>query len=315
MKNAPNVFLKTRSKPIDNQHAYLTQGSKLVDGGHLIISTEEKDAFVKMYPELSDLVKPLVGGVELLRGSKRYCLWLRDIEPARYVDNQFIKERLIGVTNARLASPTKEFRDAAKTPWLFEQDRQPNCDYVAAPKVSSQRREYLPFDWLCKDIIATDQIWVSTDATLFDFGIVSSLFFSSWLRRVAGRMKSDYRFNPVVYNTLVYPNPSNEKRSAVEQSAQAVLDARDNHPDWSLAQLYDPDEMPDDLREAHKALDAAVEAAYGVDFGGDEEKIVAHLFKLYEAALNNENGKATIQKETTPKSTGIKVKVKRVNKQ
>ncbi len=315
LTDAPNVFLKTRSKPIDNQHAYLTQGSKLVDGGHLIISTEEKDAFVKMYPELSDLVKPLVGGVELLRGSKRYCLWLRDIEPARYVDNQFIKERLIGVTNARLASPTKEFRDAAKTPWLFEQDRQPNCDYVAAPKVSSQRREYLPFDWLCKDIIATDQIWVSTDATLFDFGIVSSLFFSSWLRRVAGRMKSDYRFNPVVYNTLVYPNPSNEKRSAVEQSAQAVLDARDNHPDWSLAQLYDPDEMPDDLREAHKALDAAVEAAYGVDFDGDEEKIVAHLFKLYEAALNNENGKATIQKETTPKSTGIKVKVKRVNKQ
>ena len=128
-------------------------------------------------------------------------------------------------------------------------------------------------------------------------------------------MKSDYRYAPSVYYNFPYPNPTQEAKATIESCAQAVLDARDNHPGTSLAFLYNPDTMPDDLISAHQALDAAVEAAYGVDFGGDEEKIVAHLFKLYEAALNKKNEGTTIQKETSPKSAGIKVKVKRVNKQ
>ena len=281
LSDAPNVFLKTRSKPVDDKHAYLTQGSKLVDGGNLILSEEDRLSFLQAYPHLECLIRPLVGGVELLKGKTRYCLWLRDIDEERWRGNPFVEGRLAGVEAARLASPTKEFRDAAATPWLFEQDRQPSQNYLAAPKVSSQRREYVPFAWLPKDVIATDQLWVSTDAQLFDFGIVSSKMHNAWMRRVAGRMKSDYRYNPVVYNTMVYPSADPSAVKEIEDCAAEILEVRKAHDDKVLAILYDPDKMPDDLRAAHSALDAAVEAAYGVIFNGDEEKIVAHLFKLY----------------------------------
>ena len=120
------------------------------------------------------------------------------------------------------------------------------------------------------------------DAGLYEFGVLSSLTHNAWMRRVTGRLKSDYQYSgAIVYNNFVWPNPTDDQRAAIESCAQAVLDAREAHPDRSLADLYDPDKMPSDLLAAHKALDAAVEAAYGVDFGGDEEKIVAHLFKLY----------------------------------
>lgn len=156
-------------------------------------------------------------------------------------------------------------------------------DYLAAPKVSSQRRTYLPVGWLESTVVATDQLWISTDSTLYDFGIMSSLVHAAWMRAVAGRMKSDYRYAPVVYNNLVYPDATEEQESVVEQCAQRVLDARKHYPDASLATLYDPDKaiLFPALVRAHRELDSAVEAAYGVNFDGDEEKIVAHLFNLY----------------------------------
>ncbi len=279
--DAPDVFLKTRSKAVDNQHCYLTQGSKLVDGGNLILSSGQREEFLSEYPELSNLIKRLTGGTELLNGKVRYCFWLRDVPAELFIDNPVIKTRLKGVREKRLESPTKEFRDAAATPWLFEQDRQPSSGYLAAPKVSSERRRYIPFAWLDEDVIATDQIWVSQDAHLYDFGLLSSRMHNAWMRAVAGRMKSDYRYNPVVYNTFVYPGADKECRMVVKDAARKILEIRASYEEATLAELYDPDEMPADLLAAHKALDAAVEAAYGVDFGGDEEKIVAHLFKLY----------------------------------
>lgn len=283
LADAPNVFIATRSKPIDTFHAKLTQGSKVVDGGNLILSPDEAIEFHSNYPELSDLIRPYVGGKELINGGMRYCLWLRGVDPMRYASNSFIMERLALVKEVRLASPTKEFNRAAETPWLFVQDRQPETSYLAAPKVSSQRRIYLPVGWLDSNVVATDQLWISTNSTLFDFGIMSSLTHAAWMRAVAGRMKSDYRYAPVVYNNLVYPNATPEDRKAIEQCAQQVIAARNLHPNATLATLYDPNKaiLFPDLLKAHKSLDAAVEAAYGVDFKGDEEKIVAHLFKLY----------------------------------
>ena len=131
-------------------------------------------------------------------------------------------------------------------------------------------------------MIVSDKLLVMADANLYIFGVMSSLFHNAWIRVVAGRLKSDFTYSVnVVYNNFIWPDPTSEQRETIEKCAQSVLDARANHPGKSLADLYDPDKMPDDLLKAHQALDAAVEAAYGVDFNGDEEKIVAHLFKLY----------------------------------
>ena len=279
--NAPSVFLKTRSDPIDEKHIHLTQGSKIVDGGNLILSSEEKEIFVSKYPSASSLIREYVGGKELINGISRFCLWLKDVDLAKYSEVDEIEERLRRVREVRLSSPTKEFVKAASTPHLFVQDRQPERNYLAIPKVSGESRSYIPVAWLDKNVIATDQIWVSETATLYDFGLMNSQMHNAWMRVVAGRLKSDYRYSPVVYNTFAYPDATPDQRATIEQCAQAVLDARANHPGKSLADLYDPDKTPGDLLSAHKALDRAVELAYGVDFGGDEEKIVAHLFKLY----------------------------------
>ena len=283
LADAPSVFIATRSKPIDGQHAKLTQGSKIVDGGNLIFSGAEAESFRANYPELADLLRPYVGGKELINGGTRYCLWLKGVNPVRYASNKEVLDRLNAVREARLSSPTKEFNLAADTPWLFVQDRQPDTSYLAAPKVSSQRRLYLPIGWLDSTVIATDQLWISTNSTLYDFGIMSSLVHAAWMRAVAGRMKSDYRYAPVVYNNLVYPNATEEQKALIEKCASNIIEARSNYPGVSLAMLYDPDKamLFPEVQKAHRNLDAAVEAAYGVDFDGDEERIVAHLFNLY----------------------------------
>ena len=154
--------------------------------------------------------------------------------------------------------------------------------YLVVPEVSSERRAYIPIGYVPAETICTNLLFVVLGGELYHFGILTSRFHNAWMRMVAGRLKSDYRYSQdLVYNTFPWPNPSDEQRQNVEVCAQAVLYAREAHPGKSLADLYDPDKMPADLLAAHKALDAAVEAAYGVDFGGDEEKIVAHLFKLY----------------------------------
>ena len=290
LADAPSVFIATRSKPIDDQHAKLTQGSKIVDGGNLIFSGAEAESFKARYPELADLLRPYVGGKELINGGTRYCLWLKGVNPVRYASNKEVLDRLNAVREARLSSPTKEFNLAADTPWLFVQDRQPDTSYLAAPKVSSQRRLYLPIGWLDSTVIATDQLWISTNSTLYDFGIMSSLVHAAWMRAVAGRMKSDYRYAPVVYNNLVYPNATEEQKALIEKCASNIIEARSNYPGVSLAMLYDPDKamLFPEVQKAHRNLDAAVEAAYGVDFDGDEERIVAHLFNLYAERIGEQ---------------------------
>lgn len=312
--DAPNMFLPSRCPAIDGEHGQVIQGCKPVDGGGLVISSDERDTFLKEYPELEDLVKPYIGSAEFLNNKSRYCFWLKDIAPSRYSTNPEINRRLSIVTKQREDSPTKEFREFAKTPYLFVQDRQPNSDYLLIPQVSSGRRFYAPVGYLPSTTIVSNAAYVIPNATLYDFGLISSHMHNAWMRTVAGRLKSDYRFSPVVYNVFAYPNPNAEQRSTIETCAQAVLDARDNHTGDSLATLYDPDKMPDDLLAAHKALDKAVEEAYGVDFDGDEEKIVAHLFKLYQEKvdeLESPKPKKKAPEKPEPKKKPFKVKAKK----
>lgn len=170
----------------------------------------------------------------------------------------------------------------ASSPELFVSERQPKMTYLLIPQASSGNRKYIPIGYMNPSVIVSNTCFVVDNASLYTFGILTSQFHMVWVSTVAGRLKSDYRYsNAIVYNNYVWPNPSVQQRPLIEERARAVLDARAMHPRDSLATLYDPDKMPADLLSAHKALDAAVEEAYGVDFGGDEEKIVAHLFKLY----------------------------------
>lgn len=161
------------------------------------------------------------------------------------------------------------------------QDRQPEVDYLVIPRVSSSRRKYVPIGYVSSKTVVSDAVYVMPSAGLYEFGILSSTMHNAWMRRICGRLKSDYRWSPAVYNSMSLPKVCNTKQGDIENTAQNILEARLQYPDKSLAELYNPDKMPADLLAAHKANDAAVEAAYGVDFNGDEEKIVAHLFKLY----------------------------------
>ena len=284
LTDAPNVFLPSRTSAKDGKHLPIIQGSKPVGGG-LIFSKEEHDEFIARYPELEDLFRPYYGASEFVKGEPRYCLWLKgmDIEPLRL--NPILRERFQLVHETRAGSPTDEFREFADREWLFVQDRQPETDYLLIPSHTSARRDYIPIGFVPQTVVSSNATFLIPGATLYDFGLVTSRMHNAWMRTVAGRIKSDYRYSPVVYNTFTYPEESTELRAAIELSASNVLDARVAHGDMSLAELYDPDTMPRDLRSAHLDLDSAVAASYGVSPDADEATIVGLLFSLYSASL------------------------------
>ena len=277
---APDVYIANRSRPVNDGVHEMIKGNQPTDGGHLILSSEERVNLVQRHPDLNEVIRPFVGGREFLNGEERWCLWFYKTDISRYSYPE-IEQRLKAVRETRLSSPTASVREDSKTPHLFTQIRQPDTNYLALPQVSSERREYIPIGYLTAESIVSNLLYVIPDASLYIFGLMTSQMHNAWMRVVAGRLECRYRYAPAVYNSFVFPNATPDQRAAIEQCAQSVLDARANHPGKSLADLYDPDKTPGDLLSAHKALDRAVESAYGVDFGGDEEKIVAHLFKLY----------------------------------
>ena len=281
--DAPFVPVVSRGKPLCPVPK-LTKGSQPSDGGFLIFDGSVRDELVGKYPECSSVVMPYVGAFEFLRNTNRWCLWLKDLPSEALIKWPEILERVRSVAEFRAKSTAAPTRKMAEKPALFFCDVQPDSTYIAVPRTSSQRRRYLPIGFMNPDVIASDSLSIVHDADLFLFGVMQSQVHNAWMRAVAGRLKSDYRYSGnVVYNNFVWPEPSDAQRGEIERCARAVLDARAAHPDATLADMYDPDNdfLFPDLMAAHRALDAAVEDAYGVDFGGDEERIVAHLFALY----------------------------------
>ena len=285
---APWVVPCSRKKPICDVPS-LAYGNKPTDGGLFVLSQDEVDGIIGEYPSAQKLIRPYIGAKEFLNGKERWCIWLLGLDQGEFMSIPAIAERVEGVRAFRSASSAKDTRRRAETPWEFFRTPVHDMPYMAVPRTSSERRRYLPIGFFGSGTIPSDATSVIPNATLYQFGVLESTFHSAWMRVVAGRLKSDYRYSgDVVYNNFVWPNPTADQRGMIEGCAQSVLDVRDVHADKSLAELYDPDKMPTDLLEAHKALDAAVEAAYGVDFGGDEGKIVAHLFKLYAEKTSGE---------------------------
>ena len=268
----------------------LTSVPKLVfgnmpnDGGHLILSSGDREAFLAESQSNARYIRRLIGADDLLNGHRRYCLWLRGAAPQDIRNSSLIRERVRLVYEYRNKSKRKRTRELAETPYLFGEIRQSDGPFAIIPRHSSERREYVPIGFQQNGEIAHDSCLFLPNADIWDFGLITSRMHMAWLRNIGGRLKSDYRYSiGIVYNPFPWPKaPDDKARSKVRALAQAVLNARAIYPNSTLADLYDPDVMPDDLRRAHRALDQAVDGLYRKEnFQSDRER-VEHLFTLYE---------------------------------
>ena len=283
--NADNVFIQLRGRA-QKGYPKLVQGNKPWDGGHLILSQEERDRLVSKYPITEKYIKKYIGSHEFINNKVRYCLWLKNVSPEEYRNIPEIMDRLRAVAEVRKKTKTVAVQAQAETPMLFSQIRQPESDYILIPETSSGARRYIPMGFMDKNVIASNSTLVATDATLYLFGVLESNVHMAWMRTVCGRLKSDYRYSPSIYNNFPWPSPTPEQKSLIEQTAQAILDARALYPDSSLADLYDPLTMPPELRKAHTANDIAVMKAYGFSTKMSEADCVAELMKMYQTLVD-----------------------------
>lgn len=282
---AENVFIENRKKPICNVNEMLF-GSMPNDGGHLSsIDEKEMAEIINKYPESKICFKKIVGADEFINGKTRWCLWLKNISPNLINSIPYIKQKVSAVQELRENSSRDATKRLALTPFLFGEIRQPEKgNYLLIPSTSSERRRYIPIGFLDSSIIATNANLIVPNATLYEFGILTSNVHNAWMRVVAGRLKSDYRYSAtIVYNNFPWPNPTKEQQAKIEKTAQAILAARVIYKDCSLADLYDDVAMTPELRKAHQLNDKAVMEAYG--FWGKvktESECVSELMKMYQ---------------------------------
>ena len=301
----PHLTVQSERNPI-NGMGKLIIGSKPIDGGYYIFDADERTAFLKAEPDAAVYLHPYVGAQEFLQGGKRWILALHDAAPDELAKLPYLRERIADVRDYRHASNSGPTLKLAETPTLYHVNVLPTAPFLVIPEVSSERRKYVPIGWLEPPTIPSNLVRVLEGATLADFALLTSSMHMAWLRYIGGRLKSDYRYSiGLVYNTFPTP-PSFGTESAdsskLEPLAQAILDTRAEHPNATLAELYDPDLMPPNLRRAHQALDRAVDRLYHKSGFASERERVEHLFMLYE-------------KMRSPLEAGMKVKSRRRGKE
>jgi hypothetical protein len=281
--DAPTLFVTSRSTPISNV-SVMTKGSQPTDNGLFFFSEEEKQELIGIHPEAQFFLRQFLGSREYIHGVPRYCLWLKDISPERYSKIPPIMKRLEGIREFRLNSKKASTRKDARTPMLFQEIRQPDTEYILVPRVTSENRSYIPMGFITPNVICGDQNLMIPNATLCEFGVITSSTHMAWMRTVAGRLEMRYRYSAqIVYNNFPWPTAAPEQKTKIEKTAQGILDARNLYPEASLADLYNELTMPPDLRKAHNANDKAVWEAYGKAWPLDDEPAcVAHLMKLYQ---------------------------------
>ena len=294
LMDAPNVFIGSRNKPLCNV-PLMTTGNRPADGGHLIIEDADYADFIKEEPSAKPYIKQLIGAAEFINNKKRWCLWLVGVSPAELRKMPLVMKRVAACKADRENAPDAGRRKLADCPTQFREINNPDT-FIVVPAVSSERRKYVPIGFLDKETIATNLVITIPDATLYHFGILTSNVHMAWMRAVCGRLEMRYRYSKdVVYNNFPWPTPTDEQRARIEQTAQAILDARELYPDCSLADLYDEATMPPELRKAHQQNDKAVMQAYG--FWGklnSESACVAELMRMYQGLTEEEyNGKTT----------------------
>lgn len=295
-----DVTVENRKSPICNVPE-IVYGSFALDDGNYTLTEEEKNQIISINQDSEKLIRPFIGGRELLHSESRYCLWLEHADPADIRNNAEIKERVEAVKKWRNSSDRTNTKKLAQTPTVFAEIRQPKTNYLAFPTVSSVNRKYIPIAFLTPDIIASNQLYVLPNATVYYFGVLTSFMHMAWVKYICGRLKSDYRYSAsIVYNNFPFPeSPSEKQIKSIEEAAQKVLDTRLQFSNSSLADLYDPLAMPPALVKAHHELDKAVDLAYRSQPFTSEAKRMEFLFELYEKYTAN---LFTPQKAKKPKA-------------
>lgn len=283
-----DVYCKSRAKNIDNNAPKMIYGSMPIDGGNLILDEDDVNEIAKEDQRYLKFVREYCGGNELINNKKRWCLWLEGANPTEYRNSRFITNRINLTRKFREKSGRLQTKKLADVPYLFGEIRQPKTTTLVFPKVSSEKRRYIPIPFVKSEVIINGSSLMIPDATNYEFGILESNMHMSWMRMVAGRMKSDYQYSKeLVYNNFPWPTPTEEQKKKIAETAQGILDARALYPNSSLADLYDELTMPVELRKAHQANDKAVMEAYVLPIKGTKESdAVAKLFDMYEKLVS-----------------------------
>ncbi|MCM1228409.1 MAG: methylase [Clostridium sp.] len=278
------IFIEDRKKPLCKDVSIMNKGSQGTDDGAFYFTSEEYKKLVAKYPNITLIIREATNGQTFINNTKRYCLWCDEISPTELKKYPEILERVQKVKDFRLASSKEATRKWADYPYLFTENRQPKSgNYLLLPLTSSEKRRYVPIGYLPFTVIANNSVQLIPDATLYDFGILTSNVFMAWMRAVAGRLEMRYRITVTnVYNNFPWCSPTPEQKQKIEATAQAILDARTKYPDCSLADLYDELTMPPELRKAHQQNDFAVMNAYGFDRKITESECVSELMRMYQ---------------------------------
>ena len=290
-----NIFIQKRSKPLSNLPE-MTFGSMPNDGGHLIFQKESEYAsLIEDHPGSEIYIKEMFGAEDYINGVKRYCLWITDKQLKNVKQISLINNRIKEVKRYRELSQRKATNILAKSPYRFAEIRHKETDSLIIPRHSSERREYIPMGFLTSKTLIADSALAIYHAKPFHLGIVTSKIHMAWMKIVCGRIKSDYRYSSsLVYNTFPFPAISEQRKQEITQCVFRILEEREKHSDKNLAKLYDPDKMPQGLREAHHQNDLAIERCYrSKPFESDEERL-EFLFKLYEQMIEDEKSKGTL---------------------
>ncbi|WP_417277257.1 class I SAM-dependent DNA methyltransferase [Castellaniella sp.] len=295
LQDSSSPVVAERREPLGAEHEMLF-GNMPIDGGNLLLTTPEKDDLISKEPRAKKWIKKLVGAEEFINAKERWCLWLLGATPENIGRMPLVEERVEAVRKMRLASRDVGSRKLAERPHLFRDLKNPES-YILVPCHSSERRHYVPLGFLSSEVISSNANLMIPNATLYEFGILTSEMHNDWMRAVAGRLESRYRYSAtLVYNTFPWPDASEAKRKHIETLAEEVLLIREDYPDKSLADLYDPDKMPAPLLAAHKALDRAVEALYRDRPFRDASERLEHLFNRYEKLIAEEQARAPVKK-------------------
>lgn len=282
--NLPNRFMVIPStRNAINSAPKLRTGVQMIDNGILTFTDEEKAEIVKLEPKSAKWLKRFAGGDEYISGDYRWIFYLRNISPSELKSLPLLKSRVAELKKWRLSRTRSATKKLGETPTLVGVDEQPKNDFLVIPNTSSERREYIPMGWLDTSYVANQKLRILPDANIFEFSVLTSAIHMAWMRTITGRMKSDYMYSVgVVYNTFPWPALDDKAKEALTKTGQAILDARAEWPEATLADLYDPDAMPANLRKAHIANDKAVDRLYRKQPFESERERVEHLFMLYE---------------------------------
>lgn len=284
-----DIVIEKRRKPICDV-PNISFGSMPNDGGNFLLTDEEKEELIKQEPLSEKYIKPLLSASEFLNGKNRWCLWLEDLNPNDLKSMPLVKQRVENVKKLREESSRETTKKLAEYPTLFGEIRQPKSYFILIPRHFSENRQYVVTGYFTNNFIASDSCLAIDKASIFYFGIISSIMHMSWVKYICGRIKSDYRYsNELVYNNYPFPkNVSEKQKKAVEEKAQNVLNIRSQFSDCSLADLYDPLSMPPNLKKAHQELDKAVDNCYGSKLFKNDKERIEFLFGLYEEYLNTQ---------------------------